>query len=165
MTGPREHWLFQGRMPQWRRPESGMPPWLAAILTVTGILLVINALPMLAGAITPDRSHSASFSSMPSPIPLTPEQTERAIQQLEGGAAGHAQDRDVTSSGGNTSSDGSSDGPRGTRQRGPLPVSGANALAPLVIGTALLGGGLALMTVVGFSGARPWPGRYVRRNV
>ena len=165
MTGPREHWLLQGRMPQWRRPSpgSGMPPWLAAILTVAGILLVINALPMLAEAITPDRSHSASFSSMPSPIPLTPDQTKRAIEELEGGAPRDAQDRDVTSGDGSTSSDGSGDAT--AKHRRPLPVSGANAVAPLLLGTALLGGGLALMTVVGFSGARPWPGRYVRRNV
>ena len=42
------------------RPPSQLPPWLAAVLTVGGIVLVLNSLPMLAEAITPDRVRSVS---------------------------------------------------------------------------------------------------------
>jgi hypothetical protein len=141
-----------------------MPPWLAAILTVVGLLLVINALPMLAEAITPDRSRSVSFANdPPTPLPLRPEQArpEQGRKAVDGaaGTPRDAQDRDVTSS--------SAAGPNvgGTQPRRPLPVSGAGAVAPFLLGVGLLGGGLGLLTVVGFSGARPWPGRYVRRDV
>ncbi len=152
------------------RPPPQLPPWLAAILTVGGIVLVLNSLPMLAEAITPDRVRSVSFGTgemPPTPLPLTPDQARRATDRATAGSPPAAQDRDVASSGGDESSSGEASGTEatsGTRPRGPLPVSGASAVAPLVIGTGLLGGGLGLLVVVGFSGERPWPGRYVRRD-
>ena len=148
-----------------------MPPWLAAILTVVGILLMINALPMLAEAITPDRVRSVSFGDdPPTPLPLTSDQARRAADRVTAGAPSSVQESDVASSSDDTSrvqdtaSAGETANAGGTTPRAPLPVSGASAAAPLVIGVGLLGGGLGLLTVVGFSGARPWPGRYVRRD-
>ncbi|HUR74239.1 MAG TPA: hypothetical protein VMZ00_08180 [Sporichthya sp.] len=157
MIGPRVY----------RRPVSGLPAWAAAILTVAAILLMINALPMLAEAITPEHSHSGSSADapdLPTPLPLTPGQ---GAKRADAGGSSGAQVRDVPSKGGDlTSGSSASSDPSspGARARGPLPVSGDSSLAPLLIGGGLLGGGLGLLTVVGFSGGRPWPGRYVRRD-
>lgn len=130
----------------WRGSQSGMPSWLGAILAVAAMVLMINALPMIASAITPDRSSFApTADSPPEPIPLP----GRAAGEAAAGTAQSAQ--------------GQSDPAAPQAPRKPLPVSGGQAVPTLVLGGVLLAGGLGLLMMVGFTGAGPWPGRYVRR--
>lgn len=142
-----------GSAMRWRNPSSGVPPWLAALLTVGGILLVINALPMLASAITPDRATLLPTAvAPPSPIPL-------------GGPLPVAPHGAARADGGEESAGSNRSDPAAQVQtpRKPLPVAGGNALPPLALGGVLLVGGVGLLMMVGFTGERPWPGRYVRR--
>lgn len=119
-----------------------LPPWGTALLTLGAIFLVFVSLPMIGSALSSESSKTNSSREKddpPSPRPLDQDRKS------------DAKDRDVRS-----------DAQPGT-PRGPLPVAGGSSLPSLALGLALLGGGAGLLVKVGFTGERPWPGRYVRR--
>lgn len=148
-----------GPATRWWRPQAGMPPWLGAIISVAAIMLMINSLPMIASAITPDR---ATFlpSAVPSPEPPEP----IPLGGPAAGAAAAAAAGASTARSGGASSDTDRSAVVGAQlPRKPLPVSGGHTLPTLAVGGVLLAGGLGLLMMVGFTGAGPWPGRYVRR--
>ncbi|MBA3742178.1 hypothetical protein [Sporichthya sp.] len=137
---------------KWRRPTSGMPPWLGAIVTVAAFMLMINSLPMIASAITPDRATFVPTAGPPEPIPLG------AAAAGAAAAAGTS-----TTRSGEEGSGAEQPAAVGAQvPRKPLPVSGGNTLPTLALGGVLLAGGLGLLMMVGFTGEGPWPGRYVR---
>ena len=120
-----------------------LPPWGTALLTLGAIFLVFVSLPMIGSALSSDGAETQSSQKkgdgLPSPRPLDKDRKS------------DAKDRDVRS-----------DAQPGT-PRGPLPESGGSSLASLALALGLLGGGAGLLIKVGFTGERPWPGRYVRR--
>jgi hypothetical protein len=130
------------------RPPVSVPPWVAAILTVAGILLTINALPRLADAITPDRAGSpVSLASAAHPRP-----------------AGHSTAHSTAQSAGRSGAAAAGSSPRTpASSANPLPGTGGNSLAALAVGSGLLFAGLGLLVLVGFAGEGTWPGRYVHR--
>lgn len=119
-----------------------LPPWATALLTLGAIVLVFTSLPMLASALSPGGSETKSTRSADSPPAPRPVEKDRKSD---------AKDRDVRS-----------DAQPGT-PRGPLPEAGGSSLPSLALALGLLGGGAGLLVKVGFTGERPWPGRYVRR--
>ena len=144
----------------WR--PSTVPPWLAAILTVGAVLLMISALPMLAAAITPDRGSPAAPGSVPpSPVPLpgvlVSDRTVGAAppSPLPLGARPDPDRPDPDRPG--------PDAGAPVDVRG-LPGAGGNSASALATALVLLSAGLGMLKMVGFSGERPWPGRYVRRG-
>ena len=166
MTGSGSSWL---RPPS--SAPSNVPPWAAAILVVAGFLLLVNALPMLAEAITPERGRSApAISVPPSPVPLPPGQGLAPPPPLPLGSSASedrrsahersAADRPTDSSGSPADKSGESPQPP---VRG-LPWAGSNPVLPLTVALVLLSAGLWLLRMVGSGGERSWPGRYVRRT-
>lgn len=125
-----------------------LPPWTTAGLILAAVLLVLIAVPVLGSALGsdgPDGSDaSATSSSREAGAPPSP-------RPLDGDRNPGAKDGDVRS-----------DQQAGT-PRGPLPQAGGSSLPSLVIGLGLLGAGISVLIRVGFTGERPWPGRYVRR--
>jgi hypothetical protein len=195
-----------------------MPPWLAAVLTVSGMVLVIAAVPVLVSAVVPGGPAAASvaFSSeiaAPSVLPTvsssasaspsaaprakattsssgsecptartesahTPSPTPKSTPSPA--ASPRAPARTNQSSPHPTSATSQTFGtpPPGYEGRAvavaltgdvspggcPLPKSGGgDTLLKVALGIALLFGGIAVLAMIGFSGARPWPGTYVRR--
>jgi hypothetical protein len=135
------------------RPAVSLPPWVAAILTVAGILLTINALPRLADAITPERARS--------PVSLA---ATVAHPDPAGHSSARAAPHATPHSGARSGAPAAGSSPRTAASRAnPLPGAGGNSLAAVAVGSGLLFAGLGLLVLVGFAGEGPWPGRYVHR--
>lgn len=159
----------------WLRPPSSapsnVPPWAAAILVVAGFLLILNALPMLAEAITPERGRSAPAVSVPpSPVPLPDGQGFAPPPPLPLGSAASEDRRSANdrSAGGRASGRDDSAGDESGESAQPpvrgLPWAGGNPVLPLTVALVLLSAGLWLLRMVGSGGERAWPGPYVRRT-
>ncbi len=153
------------------RPPASVPPWVAAILTVAGLMLLVNALPMIAAAITPDRAPAGpTISVPPSPVPLpngrpiaappSPLPLDRKSSAAPSGAGTPLGERPAKERAPGTSAGAAETPPPAVRG---LPRSGGNPGPSLAFALVLLSAGLALVKVMGCSGDRPWPGRYVRR--
>lgn len=161
----------------WRRPLS-TPPWLSALLLIGTILLAISALPMLASAITPDSGDSGASNSAAAAQakgkkagakaadgaqPKAGKQAEDTAARARAAERTAAKPCPVPSPSPSLSASPTSGDSVATDCADPLPRSGGSSTPRIAIAVALLFGGLIVLSMIGFSGERPWPGRYVRR--